>query len=52
MPMMQTEAGKYIIYGFPVMSFAFMAFMPSAPLDGFFAIDKDIHFRKASELIR
>ncbi|EKV12937.1 Mitochondrial export translocase Oxa1, putative [Penicillium digitatum] len=30
MPMMQTEAGKYIIYGFPVMSFAFMAFMPSA----------------------
>lgn len=27
---MQTEAGKYIIYGFPVMSFAFMAFMPSA----------------------
>lgn len=28
--MMQTEAGKYIIYGFPVMSFAFMAFMPSA----------------------
>ncbi|CAG8899812.1 unnamed protein product [Penicillium egyptiacum] len=30
MPMMQTEAGKYIVYGFPVMSFAFMAFMPSA----------------------
>ncbi|KAJ5602817.1 hypothetical protein N7537_005773 [Penicillium hordei] len=30
MPMMQTEAGKYIIYGFPVMSFAFMSFMPSA----------------------
>ncbi|KAJ5416949.1 uncharacterized protein N7487_000499 [Penicillium crustosum] len=30
MPVMQTEAGKYIIYGFPVMSFAFMAFMPSA----------------------
>ncbi|KAJ5360549.1 Membrane insertase OXA1/ALB3/YidC [Penicillium concentricum] len=30
MPMMQTDAGKYIIYGFPVMSFAFMAFMPSA----------------------
>ncbi|KAJ5836719.1 Membrane insertase OXA1/ALB3/YidC [Penicillium robsamsonii] len=30
MPMMQTEAGKYIIYGFPVMSFVFMAFMPSA----------------------
>ncbi|KAJ5794998.1 Mitochondrial export translocase Oxa1 [Penicillium paradoxum] len=30
MPMMQTEAGKYIVYGFPVMSFVFMAFMPSA----------------------
>ncbi|KAJ5198941.1 Membrane insertase OXA1/ALB3/YidC [Penicillium cf. griseofulvum] len=30
MPMMQTEAGKYIVYGFPVMSFIFMAFMPSA----------------------
>ncbi|CAG8316167.1 unnamed protein product [Penicillium nalgiovense] len=30
MPMMQTEAGKYIVYGFPVMSFAFMSFMPSA----------------------
>ncbi|KAJ5958427.1 Membrane insertase OXA1/ALB3/YidC [Penicillium vulpinum] len=30
MPLMQSEAGKYIIYGFPVMSFAFMAFMPSA----------------------
>jgi YidC/Oxa1 family membrane protein insertase len=28
--MMQTDAGKYIIYGFPVMSFIFMAFMPSA----------------------
>ncbi|KAJ5512443.1 Membrane insertase OXA1/ALB3/YidC [Penicillium fimorum] len=30
MPMMQTDAGKYIIYGFPVMSFVFMSFMPSA----------------------
>ncbi|KAJ5146192.1 Membrane insertase OXA1/ALB3/YidC [Penicillium bovifimosum] len=30
MPMMQTEIGKYIIYGFPIISFVFMAFMPSA----------------------
>ncbi|KAJ5562741.1 Membrane insertase OXA1/ALB3/YidC [Penicillium sp. DV-2018c] len=30
MPMMQTDMGKYIIYGFPVMSFVFMTLMPSA----------------------